>query len=1027
MKFLFLFLFFIGILCPLASSSIPDVIHCDRYSIDAGLSSNLVYGVQQDRHGFIWVTTNGGLSRFDGYDFTVFQHESGNPNSLSNDDISGIMEDPDDFFWIGTYKGLNSLDLKNNKIVIYGQIPDDLQEQRKYRVTFLLQDDEGQIWIGTRGGGLGCLDKTLNDFIWYQNQSGDDTTLRSNMLYVAAKERSGNFLIGIAGGGLERFDPKTGVVEHLLDRYRSPKEKYPDILRIWIDQNDTIWFGTWNNGLARLDTQNNRIKWWTHDPQNPNSLSNNIIQSLIQDKSGKFWIGTRGGGIDLFDPTTETFRHAVLTNAGTASPGKTIILVIYQDTMGGFWFGTLDQGLYHYDPNAAWFDLYRYDPSEPGGLSDNRIYAFSEDLKGAIWIGTDGGGLNRFNPETNTFTVYRHDPNKAASLLKDSVISLLTDRKGNLWVGYWFDGFGRFDPQTETFQHFRESPNGLHGNSVRALCEDSQGRIWIGTENAGITVYNPETGDFTYYPYDSQNKKGISDQYIRCMFRDRKNTLWIGTAGYGLNRYDPSIDGFIVYQNISTSLSSLSGNMIASICEDLQGQLWVGTEAGLNRMNPDQQTFTRYTIKDGLPSNLIKAIQVDDSGNLWISTERGLSRFDIQNDTFQNFDTRDRLQGLSFNTGCSCKSKSGILYFGGLDGFNGFDPDSIPRNENQPPILINSFKVSGQSVKWEEWIRKNNIVRLPYNKNSLEFEFTALNYTRSYRNQYSYQMIGLDEKPTNPTKRRYVQYTSLQPGRYEFRVTGSNNDGVWNEKGISIPIVITPPFWDTLWFRILVGGCLIAVFAFSYEYRIRSIQKRRIELQQEVERQTRRIKEQSLELERVNQELERLSFLDGLTNIPNRRRFEECMEREWKRAQRNQEPVSLIMIDIDLFKKFNDTYGHQAGDDCLRRVAHEIQSNTKRPVDLAARFGGEEFVVLLPETQKSDSFHIAETIRKCIENMKIPHAQSDLSDYVTLSLGGATLIPSQNSHSDVLIHMADKSLYRAKNEGRNRTKWANEE
>lgn len=1026
---LFLFLYVSAVLGFGAPSSTPNILHCEHYSIDDGLSSNLVYRVQQDRHGLIWLSTNAGLSRYDGYDFLIFQHDPGNPKSLSSDDISCIVEDSPNFFWIGTYKGLHSLDVKNNVITRYGHIPADLHGQRKYRITFLLQDDEGQIWIGTRGGGLGRLDKKRNDFIWFQNQSGNEATLRSNKLYAAIKDSSGKFLISAEGGHLERFDPKSGVIEHLLDRYQSKDVQHPDIMKIWEDSQGIIWFGAWDGGLMRLDIHNNTLKHWMHDPADPESLSNNIIQSLYQDKTGIFWIGTRGGGIDLFDPSTEKFHHAALSDEGIIPEEKNVVLDIIQDSMGGFWFATLDQGLYHYDPNAAWFDLYRRDPMLPTSLSSNKIYAFCEDQDGNIWVGTDGGGLNRFDSKTKTFTIYRNIPNQANSLLTDSIISLLTDRKGVLWIGYWMDGFSRFDPKTETFQHFQENPNGLHGKSIRALCEDSQGRIWIGTEGAGVTVYDPETGVFTYHPYDGKNAKALSDQFIRCIFRDRKNTIWVGTGGFGLNRYNPMTNDFTVFQSASILINGLSGNTINAINEDAQGRLWIATESGLNRMDPnpkdpDHPSFTNYTIRNGLPSNLIKSIETDESGNLWISTERGLSRFTIRNETFQNFDTRDRLQGLSFISGSSYKAKSGELYFGGLDGFNVFHPQSIPRNNAKPPILISSFTVMGKSIDWEEILRKEKSIRLPYDRNFLQIEFTALNYTRSYRNQYAYQLIGLEENWTNSTKRRYVQYTSLQPGNYEFRVIGSNNDGIWNKQGISIPITITPPYWETTWFRVIISGLLVTIFIIAYESRVRSIHRRRMELQKEVERQTRKVVEQSLELERVNQELEKLSFLDGLTNIPNRRRFEDHFAREWKRASRSQEWVSLIMIDIDWFKKYNDTYGHQAGDECLRLVANTIQNNAKRPSDLAARYGGEEFIILLPGANAANSYSLAEIIRRNVENLKIPHAQSDLSDYVTLSLGGATLIPSPEIAPDHLIRLADESLYRAKKEGRNQTHWA---
>ncbi|HLP60260.1 MAG TPA: two-component regulator propeller domain-containing protein, partial [Candidatus Deferrimicrobium sp.] len=435
-------------------------------------------------------------------------------------------------------------------------------------------------------------------------------------------------------------------------------------------------------------------------------------------------------------------------------------------------------------------------------------------------------GLDCFERKTGFYSHYRSAPNRANSLSHDIVRQVYEDRLGTLWLGTNGGGLNAFDRQTKTFKVYQsepQNPRSLSHNELRCIYEDRNGLLWIGTNGGGLNKFNRETNDFTRYRYDENNPQSLSNDFVRCMCEDRQGNFWIGTQGGGLDKFDRQHEVFTHYKHNHYDSNSLSNDFVFCLHEDTSGILWIGTwGGGLNRFDPETATFSYFGTADGLPSNAIYGILEDDQGNLWISSTRGLSKFNPKDRSFKNYTERDGLQSDEFNGGSYYKSRRGEMFFGGINGFNAFYPDQIKDKRDIAPIVITAFKKLNKDVQLTKPISELKELTLSHNDYFFSFEFAALDYTAPQKNRYAYRMEGLDNDwITTDAAKRFASYTTLSPGTYTFRVKGSNNDGVWNEEGAALKIIITPPFWKTLWFRIF--AVVIFIFILLHIHRVRTL------------------------------------------------------------------------------------------------------------------------------------------------------------------------------------------------------------
>jgi len=625
--------------------------------------------------------------------------------------------------------------------------------------------------------------------------------------------------------------------EHLT-RYVIDK-KIPErniITNMYEDRESRLWCGT-KDGLARLDRRLERFSFYRNGEEGPATTDRNQeVRAILEDRSGMLWVGSYGGGLGVYDPGKDRFTYYGDDPKNAVGLNDDIVNTIYEDRAGTLWFGTVDAGAYKLDRSRKPFVQYLHNPRS-GSLNSTTVSALLEDHAGTVWLGTSEG-LVRFDKLTGGFISFRNNPKDPNTLSTNYVWSLLQDHEGAIWVGMWNGGLDRLDPDQMrpggTFRHFRHNPGNpgsLHDNHVRYLLEDRSGTLWVCTEGA-LSRFNRSDDTFTQYPVGGY-----------CMCEDSRGALWLG--GEGLYRFDPSTETFVHYVHVPGDSTSLSDNGVSAIHEDRDGVLWVGTfGGGLNRFDWRKGVFSTFTVKEGLPDDYIAGVLEDDHHHLWLSTAKGIARFDARTYEMRSFDASDGVSLIQGWGQSNFKNPNGEMYIGGMYGFVEFHPDSIRDNPYVPPVVLTAFRVFDRTMSLDSAICEKKEIDLSYKDNMISFEFAALNYTSSEKNQYTYRLEGFDKNWIFSGARRYATYTNLDGRKYVFRVKGSNNDGLWNETPTSIAVVIAPPWWETWWFRIPAIFMLFGVVGGSVRYvevsRLRR-RMRELEHQQALERERVRI------------------------------------------------------------------------------------------------------------------------------------------------------------------------------------------
>jgi DNA-binding NtrC family response regulator/ligand-binding sensor domain-containing protein len=891
-------------------SAQPNDMRFEHISVEQGLSQNIINCMLQDHKGFMWFGTMDGLIKYDGYSFIVYKHEALNPNSLSDNLVWSILESHDGeraTLWIGTSGGLNKFDRENEQFTHFVHDPKDPHSLSHNVVTAIYEDSatRNTLWIGTDGGGLNKFDREKEQFTHFVHDPKNPHSLSHNSVYAicedSASPHSAGLWIGTNGGGLDKFDRENEQFTHFVHDPKNPHGlSHNEITSIYEDPAlpNTLWIGTYGGGLNRFDCEKKQFTRFVHDLNNRHSLGHSEVKAIYKDHAGALWIGTNGGGLNKLVPNPASnrgegsdrhqnqFVHFVHDSNNPHSLSDNRVLSIYEDRSGVLWIGTGDNGLNKLvlspaynggegaDRNYKHFTHFSNDPKNPHSLSNNNVMSICEDsspLRGTgrntLWIG-GSGGLNKFDRENGQFTHFVHDPKNPHSLGNDKVMSIYEDSAlpNTLWIGTWGGGLNRFDRTRGQFTRFSNDPNNpqsLNHNYVLIIFEDRAGTLWIGTWGGGLNRFDRHTEQFTHFVHDPKDPHSLSHNVVISIYEESatRNKLWIGTWGGGLNRLDRDREQFTRFVHDPKNPHSLSHNRVTFIYEDSASwnTLWIGTYGGgLNKFDRDREQFTHYTEKDGLANNAICGILEDDNGYLWISTANGLSRFDPRAKTstgaFRNYDAADGLQNHFFRIGACLKSRSGEMFFGGFNGLEAFYPDRVKDNPYVPPVVITAFKKFDKVVKLERAIDDLKALTLSYEDNFFSFEFAALNYNNPQKNQYAYKLEGFDRDWIYCGTRRYAAYTNLDPGKYVFRVKGSNNDGVWNEEGAAIAIMITPPFWQTWWFRVLaILSILVSAFTW-HQRRMRRVEEKRKALELQVKEKS----EAALALQNALSEVERL-------------------------------------------------------------------------------------------------------------------------------------------------------------------------
>ncbi len=837
-------------------------IRFEQLSSAHGLSQGTVNCLLQDRGGFLWLGTQEGLNRYDGYGFVVYKHDPAEATSLPASWIEALVEDPSGDVWVGTEGGgLARWRRATDAFVAFRHEPEDPASLPGNRVRALLVDrTTGDLWIGTFESGLARMAAAdvaggaggAVRFDRFRHDPSDAASLSSDGVRWLFEDSAGDLWIGTLSG-LNRFDRSRGTFVRFRHDPSNPASLSDDaVLSILEEHGGALWVGT-ENGLNRLERSGDRFSRYSSDAENPASLSHDYIRVLYQDRSRRLWIGT-DGGLNVMSAAGGGRRFDRYLNdpADPSSLSNDRVMSIVQDRAGVMWIGTQGGGVDKFDPSTLAFRHYKADPSSAGGLSNNSVFAFASDARERLWIGTLGG-LDALDRSTAHFTRFRHDPADRHSLADDRVAALLHDRQGHLWAGTIGKGLSRMDPASGRFRHYApdpERPGALAGGVVTSLFEDRQGTLWVGTLRGGVNRFDAETGTFVAYRHDPARPESLSDNQVNAFAEDAEGRLWVGTFNGGLNRLERATGAWRHLRHDPRRPSSLSSDTVFSLHVDPAGVLWAGTQAGLNRLEglDGEGAFRHWAERDGLANDTVWGIRSDASGRLWISTNGGLSRFDQTSETFKNYDSSHGLQSDEFNFGAHYRSSSGELFFGGVNGFNAFYPDRITSNDHVPPVVLTGLTRFNQPMVFDRPLFAVTEVDLSYRDHFLAFEFAALDFTAPRRNRYRYRLEGFDDAWVDLGAERKVTFASFEPGAYTLRVQGSNNDGVWNEEGLAIRLQVAPPFWQTWWFRSLAAAFVAAAAFGAYRVRTRAIRRRNVLLEALVKERTRELEEAQEEL-----------------------------------------------------------------------------------------------------------------------------------------------------------------------------------
>ncbi len=859
------------ILFPYNTLYAQENIRFDRITNRNGLSHNTIYGIIQDSRGFMWFgTQDGGLNKFDGYRFTVYKHIPTDHQSISINNVNFLCEDQEGMIWVATWGGgLNRFNPYNETFTHYKHNPDNPKSLASDVIQSMLVDKNYTLWIGTVGGGLNKLPKSEwnadnPEFVRYTHSPKDSTTISHNRIWAIDSDTAGCLWIGTSNG-LNRFHPESEKFVRFMHQPDKPDGISHDQIRtVYVDRQNTIWVGT-ARGIDRYNPQN---RTFTHFEPYPNSqeVQKNKVNAIFEDSYHGFWIGTQMGGISKFNRHTHQFYHYTNDPTNPNSISYNDIRVICEDSYGMLWLATRGGGVNKFELKPAQFKHFKSEPDNLNTISGNRVTAFCSDKQDNLWIGTDRNGLNKLDKQSGKFILFKGSEVDENALNNSRIKSLLVDNDGIIWIGTDEGGLNRYDPIKNEFTHYthnKNNPASISDNEVYSLLEDKSGRLWVGTKE-GLDLFDKDKQVFIHYSHNPDDINSVSNNRIFSIYEDAQGFLWIGTDN-GLNRLHKQTKTFKRYLHDSHNPGSISNNDIFSIHQDKNGILWFGTGMGLAKLTPENREkgyFVSYLEGNGLRNATIYGILEDNHNNLWLSTVNGLSKFNKQKETFRTYDVFNGLQSNEFLPGAYFKKKSGELLFGGINGFNLFHPDSIKDNLYKPDIMITDFRIFNQPVKiGEDSPLKQHInfakkIVLTYHDEVFSFEFAALHFVAPDKNQYAYMMKGFDKDWNFFGNKRFVMYNSLPAGKYVFKVRGANSDGVWNNKGTEIEIEILPPFWQTLWFRILFGLVVFGSVYAWYKSRINRIERQKKELEKQVKERTAEVVKQKNEIEQKNAKLE---------------------------------------------------------------------------------------------------------------------------------------------------------------------------
>ncbi|MEO0971695.1 MAG: EAL domain-containing protein [Pseudomonadota bacterium] len=992
------------LLCKLAEAASPPM-YFEHLSLRDGLSQSTANVVYQDSQGFVWIGTESGLNRYDGYEIRRYQSRRDDPLTLPSDYIWDIVEDGDGNLWLATDGG---------GVVRWVRATDSFQSFPVERgasgsgmalstssVRSLALGADGAVWVGTRGGGLNRVDPVTSRVEVFR--AGDPATgaLSNDVVSALAIDSRNRLWVG-TDGGLHRYDASSGnFIHYPHDPERAESLSDNRVIAIAEDTAGTLWIGTFEGGLNRMvESALGAVTFerFQADPNTPGSLSHNYVRAIASDSLGRLWVGTEDG-LNLLNSATGTFSAYRMSKEDPNSLSGNYIMDLYEDSGGLLWVGTRSGGVSRWNPRS-----WSMGHHAGGWLSESLLTAIASTDDGEVWVGSLGDGLARLNPQTRRLLTGADGAPLVPDLQDQRTMSLMVDSQGGLWIGTMTGGLHRYDQdknRTTVYGHDPQDPSSLGADGVMSLLEAVDGSIWVGTYGGGVSVLDRTSNAFLQWRPDGDDPHALSGPRAAVLTQTPDGSIWVGTDNAGLNRFDPMIGGFHIFRANPEDPAKLPSDAIYALHVATDGELWLGTARG-DLIRVDYSSTDRgavgfeAVVEVGLALNAIYGIESDDRGRLWLATNNGLMRYDPNSGDIKTYRRSHGLQGDEFNFGAHHRGPDGMLYFGGANGLNAFYPEEIEDAAQPPPLVLTDIRILNQPADTGLPPSLVEMLTLEHTQNMISFEFAALDFTAPDENRYEYRLVGFDRDWNAVGPLNQATYTNLDAGRYEFQVRAANSDGVWSESR-SIDVRVLPAPWETIWAYIAYATvALLLVFALLRWQRHRH------------EREA---------------EMRRLENFDRLTGLPNRKLFVERLHAAIDEAEPRDEGIAVIHIDLDKFKRVNDTLGQAVGDNVIKVVASRLAQEVVQSSDGLGRrelahVGGDEFLIFVRHVSAMPEAERLASVLRDLVCTPVQHAGQEF--VVTASLGIASY-PEHGDNAEELIVQADTATFKVKQEGGNAT------
>lgn len=827
------------------------------HPIETGLSQSSISTIFEDTDGFLWLGTSNGIYRFDGTSMQVFEKSLEGNTGLSYGHVESIYQDDEKLLYIGTDQGLGIYDGKQHMVRPYPFKHDSLQIQSQNFKS--VEKINNILWFGTNSNGL----------FRYDIETGETRTLSFN---ETKKGRNNyNEVLKIASLDNDRLLLITQGAIFIIENDLRVVKKIEAISSISsalrVGQNSFL-VGSHTGELLQLEILGDNSGKTHKVSINPGYS----ILSLAQDDYGNIWVGSENDGLSIYSTSMGSVTNYKTNYSNPNSLQCNSIWSLFKAKNGVMWVGSFKKGLSFFDPDYYKFTHINNDPLHAQSLSNNNVNCFEEDEQGNLWIGTDGGGLNYWDRQKNTFEHYALGN---GNLNSNVVLTLLHGDENKLWIGTWGNGLAILDKKSKKYTVWDTKNSFLASNNVIDLMQDTKGRIWIATLFGGLQYYDPVTNTHQNIVLQS-DVDGTDAITVARLLQDSDGVIWAGTQTMGLFKLTEKENGWDVlhYHSLNEN-RNISHNYINTIIQDENNTVWVGTQAGLNRYLPGSGLFEAVTKAAGLINDAIKGIADTDDGFLWLSTENGIIRFDPINGEQLHYDTGDGLQGNEFNAASQYKTASTCeLVFGGSNGFNIFTPEQATKRTDNPKVYLSGLKIFNKSVLPNDdfgilnrHISEVDSLTLSYDQAVVDFEFNALTYRHPEKVNYAYFLEGFEKAWNFVGNKTSATYTNLNPGKYTLRIKSTNSDGVWADNEYKLNISVTPPFWETWWFRLLAIALMVICFYIAYQLKVSNIKKNQIVLERQIDERTKELQQQrnklvdaADELSSKNEEIQQFTY-----------------------------------------------------------------------------------------------------------------------------------------------------------------------